>query len=167
MDVISFLCVSLGSSTIQLHDSLGNERACACSETGFCSRNGDRVWTVYYRRAAFCCSFFCGQKESMQRIFVTYGGKCLWRKGTHNWVANVLLMMKGLKRGWLRQQSKDFCGAGFDALVKRWDKCISVGGGYVEKYMFLPGSNITCCTFYMDLWPVYWLSHIIMINANW
>jgi hypothetical protein len=23
--------------------------------------------------------------------------------------------------------------AGFDALVKRWDKCISVGGGYVEK----------------------------------
>jgi hypothetical protein len=23
--------------------------------------------------------------------------------------------------------------AGFDALVKRWDKCINVGGGYVEK----------------------------------
>jgi hypothetical protein len=23
--------------------------------------------------------------------------------------------------------------AGFDALVKRWDKCISVGGRYVEK----------------------------------
>jgi hypothetical protein len=22
---------------------------------------------------------------------------------------------------------------GFDALAKRWDKCISVGGGYVEK----------------------------------
>jgi hypothetical protein len=31
-------------------------------------------------------------------------------------------------RNWLRQQSKDFY-----ALVKRWDKCISVGGGYVEK----------------------------------
>jgi hypothetical protein len=42
--------------------------------------------------------------------------------------ANVSLMMK-----WLRQQSEDFCAAGFDALVKRWDKCISVGGGYVEK----------------------------------
>jgi hypothetical protein len=38
---------------------------------------------------------------------------------------------------WLRQQSKDFCTAGFDALVKRWDKCINVGGGYVEKYMFV------------------------------
>jgi hypothetical protein len=23
--------------------------------------------------------------------------------------------------------------AGVDALVKRWDKCVSVGGGYVEK----------------------------------
>jgi histone-lysine N-methyltransferase SETMAR len=36
-------------------------------------------------------------------------------------------------RKWLRQQSKYFCAAGFDAPVKRWDKCISVGGGYVEK----------------------------------
>jgi hypothetical protein len=26
MDVIGFLCVSLGSSTVQLHDSLGNRR---------------------------------------------------------------------------------------------------------------------------------------------
>jgi hypothetical protein len=36
-------------------------------------------------------------------------------------------------RKWLKQKSKDFYAAGFDALVKRWDKCISVGGGYVEK----------------------------------
>jgi hypothetical protein len=28
---------------------------------------------------------------------------------------------------------KDFYAAGFDALVKRWDKCIYVGGEYVEK----------------------------------
>jgi hypothetical protein len=28
---------------------------------------------------------------------------------------------------------KDFYAAGFDALVKRWDKYIDVGGGYVEK----------------------------------
>jgi hypothetical protein len=27
----------------------------------------------------------------------------------------------------------DFYAAGFNALVKWWDKCISVGGGYVEK----------------------------------
>jgi hypothetical protein len=34
---------------------------------------------------------------------------------------------------WLRQQSKDFYAAGFDALVKRRDKYINTGGGYVEK----------------------------------
>jgi hypothetical protein len=34
---------------------------------------------------------------------------------------------------WLRQQLKNFYAASFDALVKRWDKCINVGGGYVEK----------------------------------
>jgi hypothetical protein len=34
---------------------------------------------------------------------------------------------------WLRQQSKDLYAAGFDAMVKRWDKCLSVGRGYVEK----------------------------------
>jgi hypothetical protein len=34
---------------------------------------------------------------------------------------------------WLRQQSKIFNAAGFDALAKCWDKCIDVGGGYVEK----------------------------------
>jgi hypothetical protein len=28
---------------------------------------------------------------------------------------------------------KDFYAAGFDALVKRWEKRIIVGGGYVEK----------------------------------
>jgi hypothetical protein len=29
-------------------------------------------------------------------------------------------------RKWLRQQSKDFYAAGFEALVKRWNTCISV-----------------------------------------
>jgi hypothetical protein len=28
---------------------------------------------------------------------------------------------------------KNFYAAGVDALVKRWDKCSNVGGGYVEK----------------------------------
>jgi hypothetical protein len=28
---------------------------------------------------------------------------------------------------------KDFYAAGFDALGKQWDRCIGVGGGYVEK----------------------------------
>jgi hypothetical protein len=34
---------------------------------------------------------------------------------------------------WLRQQSEEFYATGFGELVKRWDKFISVGGGYFEK----------------------------------
>jgi hypothetical protein len=42
-DEIGFLCVSLGSSTVQLHNSLGSRRACPCSEAGFSGQNGDRA----------------------------------------------------------------------------------------------------------------------------
>jgi hypothetical protein len=40
---------------------------------------------------------------------------------------------------------------GFDALVKRWDKRINIGGGYVEKDVVFPGSYVTCFTFYIHL----------------
>jgi hypothetical protein len=30
------------TSTVQLHDSLGSRRACACSEAGFSNQNGGR-----------------------------------------------------------------------------------------------------------------------------
>jgi hypothetical protein len=72
-------------------------------------------------------------KDIHKEIFPVYNGKCVSSKAVHNWVANVSLMTKRLKPKWLRQQSKDFYAVGFDALVKRWDKCICVGGGYVEK----------------------------------
>jgi hypothetical protein len=42
-------------------------------------------------------------------------------------------MMPDQVRKWLREQSKDFCAAGFDALVKQWTSVINVGGAYVEK----------------------------------
>jgi hypothetical protein len=42
-------------------------------------------------------------------------------------------MMSDQMRKWLRQESKDFYAACFDALVNLWDKCINLGGGYVEK----------------------------------
>jgi hypothetical protein len=50
-------------------------------------------------------------------MFPVYSGKCLSFKGVRNLVANVSLMAKRLKWRY---------GAGFDALVKRWDKCINV-----------------------------------------
>jgi hypothetical protein len=70
MDIIGFLYVSLGSSTAQLHDSLGSRCTCSRSVADFNSQNGDRDWCVYYQRAAFCCAFFYGQKDSTQRIFI-------------------------------------------------------------------------------------------------
>jgi hypothetical protein len=42
LDVIG-LCAALGSSTVQLHASLGCRHPCAYSEVGFSSQNGDRT----------------------------------------------------------------------------------------------------------------------------
>jgi hypothetical protein len=161
MDVKDVLCVSLGSCAVQLHDSLGSRRACACSEVRFSSLNGYHAWGLYYRRATFCCAFFCAQKDSMQRIFTnkyflfTVGSVCRVKRftiGSRDSLKYVrkLQMMQNQTRKWLRQVSKLFYAVGFDALVKRWDKCINVAGGYVEKEMFFPGSNLT---FFYVLWP--------------
>jgi hypothetical protein len=78
-------------------------------------------------------------KDIHKEMFSVYGGKCLSRKAVHNWVQKFSEGRSKVAddetevRKWLGQQIKDFYAAGFDALVKRWDKCINVGGGYVEK----------------------------------
>jgi hypothetical protein len=67
MDVICFLYVSLDSSTVQLHGSIGSRHACTSSEAGFSSQSGDRAWGVYYRRTElFVC--FTKQKDSVRSI---------------------------------------------------------------------------------------------------
>jgi hypothetical protein len=82
----------------------------------------------------------CGQKDSVQRILIkkcslfTVGSVCRARRfslGGRSFGYDEEVETE--VRKWLRQQPKDFCAVGFDALVQRWDKCISVGGGYVEK----------------------------------
>jgi hypothetical protein len=44
---------------------------------------------VYYRRVASCCAFLWTEglnaKDIHKEIFILYGGKCLSRKGVHNW----------------------------------------------------------------------------------
>jgi hypothetical protein len=84
--------------------------------------------------------YFAEKKDSLQRIFIK---KCfLFTAGS---VCHIKWFSLGGKRfaddeeaktevwKWLRQQSKDEYTASFDALVKQWDTCINVGGGYVEK----------------------------------
>ena len=41
-------------------------------------------------------------------------------------------------RAWFRQQPKEFYAAGFQGLVKRWDKCLNLFGDYVEIYIKEP-----------------------------
>jgi hypothetical protein len=101
MDVIGFLCVSPGSSTVQLHESLGNRRACACSETGFSSQNGNRAWGCTPEEESSVVRFFCGQKDSMQGIFMyeyflfMLGSVCLVKRSTTGWQT-----LHWWRRGW-------------------------------------------------------------------
>jgi hypothetical protein len=74
------------------------------------------------------------EKDIHKEIFSVYGGKCLSRKAVHNLVE---------KRGRRFVDDEELetevaettvkillcCGA----LVKRWDKCINAGRGFVQK----------------------------------
>jgi hypothetical protein len=78
-------------------------------------------------------------KDIHKEIIRVYGGKCLSHEVVYSWLEKFSQgrskVVDAETESWkmLRQQPKDFCAAGFDALIKRWDKCINVGGGYVEK----------------------------------
>jgi hypothetical protein len=78
-------------------------------------------------------------KYTNKEMFPVYGGKCVSCKAAHTWVEKrdkrfpVDEVVQMGVRKWLRQRSKDFYAAGFDALVKRWNKCFNVGGGSAEK----------------------------------
>jgi hypothetical protein len=91
-------------------------------------------------------SFFWGErakrfntKDNHKKYFLfTVRSVCRVKRftsGSRNSLKDVRMsqMMSDQLRKWLRQQSKDLYAAGFDALLKRWDRCINVGGGYVEK----------------------------------
>jgi hypothetical protein len=82
-------------------------------------------------------------KDIHKEIFPVYSGKCLSHKGVHNWVHKFSLGRfkvaddaRPAAKVAETTVKKDFYAAGFDALVKRWDKCIYIGGGYVQKCFF-------------------------------
>jgi hypothetical protein len=96
---ISFQCVSLGSSTVQLHDSLVSRPTCACSEPGFSSQNATVLEDCTTEEQ---CSvvLFGGQKDSVQRIYIkkcflfAVGSVCRLKRftpGSRN-VVNVSVM---------------------------------------------------------------------------
>jgi hypothetical protein len=124
---------------------LGSISTCAFSEAGFSSQNGDHVWGVYYQRAAFGCAFlFVGKLIFTKTCFVfTVGSVCrvkLFTTGSRNSLKDVRnpQMLPHRVRKWLRQQSKDFYVARFDAPLKRWDMCTNVGGGGGREINIFP-----------------------------
>jgi hypothetical protein len=78
-------------------------------------------------------------KDIHREMFSVYGGKCLSRKVVHNWVKKFFQRLSKFaddaRPGAEVSETtvKNFYAVGFDAMVNRWDKCINVGGGYVEK----------------------------------
>jgi hypothetical protein len=96
---------------------------------------------ILLKSSVLLCVFFLwakglNAKDVHKEMLPFYGGKCFLHKAVHIWVkkcgrcfASDYVEME--VRKW--QHSKDFYAAGFDALVKRWGRYISVGGGYVEK----------------------------------
>jgi hypothetical protein len=116
MDVIGFLCVSLCSRTVQFHESLGSRRAWARPVVIMAT-----VLEVCTTEDQSSVALFCGQKNSMKRIFTkkyflfTFGSVCRVKRFTtgSRKVENISLMMKRLKRrcgiGWHNSQKLLFC----------------------------------------------------------
>ena len=67
------------------------------------------------------------------------GGLCLSLQAVHNWVQKFSEGRRSIEdehrvgRKTYRQQQQEFYAAGFQGLVKRWDKCLHLYGDYVEK----------------------------------
>jgi hypothetical protein len=84
------------------HDSLGSRHACACSEAGFSSQDVTlhEEYSTEEQRSVVCFRRAKGLNamDIYKEMFPVCGGKCLSRKAVHNWVANVSLMKKRLKR---------------------------------------------------------------------
>jgi hypothetical protein len=170
MNVVSFLCVPLGSSAVQLHESLGSRCAYAYSEAGFSSQNGDRVWDVIPKSSALLYAFY-GQNDSLQRkrFLFTVGSVCRVKRFT----AGTRNSLKDVRKS---QMMKRWCGIGWDNSQKllccgfrRTGK--ATGQVYRcwwricrEINVFFSGSNITRFTFYIHLWPIYWLS---LVETTW
>jgi hypothetical protein len=89
MDVICFLCISLGSSTVKLHDSLGSRRPCEYSEASFSSQNSEHAEGYTTEEQRYVVRFLWAKGSNAKVMFPVYGGKCLSRKAVHKWARNV------------------------------------------------------------------------------
>jgi len=105
---------------------------------------------MYHDRTAWRCEFFVGKnleaKDIHKEMLPMYGEHCLSRQAIHNWVQKFSEGRTSIENEHragrpveiatpetFQQQPKEFYAAGFQRLVKRWDKCLNLYGDYVEK----------------------------------
>jgi hypothetical protein len=58
---------------------------------------------------------------------------------------SIMVAMEREVTAWFRQQPKEFYAAGFQGLVKRWDKCLSVQGAFVSCVTHMNKNMKTDC----------------------
>jgi hypothetical protein len=100
-------------------------------------------YTTKEQRSVMCLLWTKGLnvKDIHKLMFSVYGGKCLSRKAAHNWAQKFSRerskvaddAQPGVEVAETTVKRLLCCGF---ALVKRWDRCIDVGGGCVEKCHF-------------------------------
>jgi hypothetical protein len=84
--------VPLGSSTVQLHDSLGIRRVCECSEDVSVVKLATELEECATEEQRSVVRFFflwvrgLNAKDIYKEMLPVYGGKCLPHKAVHNWV---------------------------------------------------------------------------------
>jgi len=105
---------------------------------------------MYHDRTAWCCAVFVGKiygsKGYPQTNAAHVREHCLSRQAIHNWVQKFWEGRTSIEDEHragrpveiatpetFQQQPKEFYAAGFQGLVKRWDKCLNLYGDYVEK----------------------------------
>ena len=79
-------------------------------------------------------------KDIHKEMLPMYGEHCLSRQAVHNWVQKFSEGRTSIEedehrvgRITFQQQPEEFYAAGFQGLVKRWDKCLNLYGDYTEK----------------------------------
>jgi hypothetical protein len=68
MAVIGFLCVSLGISTVQLHNSLGSRHIYAFQRLVSVVKMATVLEECFYRRATFYCAFLWAEGLDVKDI---------------------------------------------------------------------------------------------------
>jgi hypothetical protein len=115
---------------------------------------------------------FCGQKESMQRVFInkyflfTVGSVC---------------RVKRFIYVWQRFRWRRCCNGGAEVVETTVKRLLCCGFRHTGKAMgqvyycwwsicreinIFPSSDIICFTFYIHLWPVHWLSLVHKGNES-